>query len=123
MFNKLISLVKVFCFVLIASAFVPLGHSANAASHTGRGPVFKIIQIKGDLYFVVADFHRTAFLVTPEGIILGDPISLAVSKWLKKQFSQRFGLTVKYVIYSHPYKRFTAFYPVPIGGGFPHFSP
>ncbi len=101
MFNKLMSLVKVFCFVLIASAFAPLGHSANAASRTGRSPVFKIIQIKGDLYFVVAGFHRTAFLVTPEGIILGDPISLAVSKWLKKQFSQRFGSTVKYVIYSH----------------------
>ncbi len=69
------SLVKVFCFVLIASAFVPLSHSANAASHTGRAPVFKIIQIKGDLYFVVAGFHRTALLVTPEGIILGTPLA------------------------------------------------
>ncbi len=101
MFDQLNNLVKVFFFVLIASAFVALGNSAHASSHGGSAPVYKIVQIKGDLYFVEGGFHRTAFLLTPEGIILGDPISLAVATWLKKQFAQRFGATVKYVIYSH----------------------
>jgi glyoxylase-like metal-dependent hydrolase (beta-lactamase superfamily II) len=97
MFNKLMRLVKVFCFVLIAFVFVPQGHSANAA----EGPVRKIIKITGNLYYVRAGFHNTVFLVTPKGIILADPISVAVSQWLKTEFSQRFGSTVKYVIYSH----------------------
>lgn len=97
MFNKMMSLIIVFCFVLIASAFVPQGHSQNAA----EGPVGEIIQLTGNLYYVRAGFHNTVFLVTPEGIILGDPISVDVSQWLRTEFSQRFGSTVKYVIYSH----------------------
>ena len=41
------------------------------------------------------------FLVTPEGIILVDPTSSQASAWLKPQLDERFGLPVRYVIYSH----------------------
>ena len=45
--------------------------------------------------------HRTVFLVTDEGIVLADPISTAFSTWLKSEFDERFGVPVRYVLYSH----------------------
>ena len=41
------------------------------------------------------------FLVTPDGVILADPIGIDFARWLKTELSDRFGSTVKYVIYSH----------------------
>ena len=41
------------------------------------------------------------FLVTPEGIILADPINTAFATWLKEQFAERFRVPVRYVVYSH----------------------
>jgi glyoxylase-like metal-dependent hydrolase (beta-lactamase superfamily II) len=43
----------------------------------------------------------TVFYVTPDGIILGDPINVALATWLKEQFAQRFKVPVRYVVYSH----------------------
>jgi glyoxylase-like metal-dependent hydrolase (beta-lactamase superfamily II) len=41
------------------------------------------------------------FLVTPEGIILADPINADFSKWLKGELASRFKVPVRYVVYSH----------------------
>jgi glyoxylase-like metal-dependent hydrolase (beta-lactamase superfamily II) len=41
------------------------------------------------------------FLVTPDGVILGDPIGIAFARWLKTELAERFNSAVKYVIYSH----------------------
>ncbi len=41
------------------------------------------------------------FMVTPEGIILADPINAAFATWMKEQFAERFKVPVRYVIYSH----------------------
>ena len=41
------------------------------------------------------------FLVTPEGIVLADPINAEFAKWLKAEFATRFKVPVRYVIYSH----------------------
>ena len=45
--------------------------------------------------------HRTVFLVTDEGIILADPISTEFATWLKSEIDERFGVPVRYVLYSH----------------------
>ncbi len=39
--------------------------------------------------------------MTSEGIILADPIGVDFAKWLKGELARRFGVPVKYVLYSH----------------------
>ncbi len=97
MFNKLIHSVKVPCVILLASACTPQDDSANPA----EDPVGQIINITGNLYEARSSFHNNVFLVTDEGIILADPIGVDFSQWLKAELAERFGSTVKYVIYSH----------------------
>ncbi len=61
-----------------------------------------IKHIAGDLYQVQDDNNTfTAFLVTPEGIILTDPINIKTATWLKAELKERFGLPVKCLIYRH----------------------
>lgn len=64
-------------------------------------PVLDISHISGDVYRATVDNHGTVFLVTSEGIILADPISPGYATWLKEQFDERFGVPVRYVVYSH----------------------
>jgi glyoxylase-like metal-dependent hydrolase (beta-lactamase superfamily II) len=47
------------------------------------------------------DDYVSAFMVTPEGIILVEPIGTEFATWLKGELAQRFHVPVKYVIYSH----------------------
>jgi glyoxylase-like metal-dependent hydrolase (beta-lactamase superfamily II) len=63
--------------------------------------VREITQVTGSLYRAQAGLAFTVFLVTPEGIILSDPISTDFAKWLKSEFARRFSLPVKYVLYTH----------------------
>ncbi|HEY6360991.1 MAG TPA: hypothetical protein VIX63_07785, partial [Vicinamibacterales bacterium] len=44
-----------------------------------------ITNIRGDLYRVQDANHYTVFLVTPAGIILGDPINTQAATWLKAE--------------------------------------
>ena len=61
-----------------------------------------ITHLNGDLYQVQDDNNTfTAFLVTPEGIILTDPINTRTATWLKAELKKQFDLPVKYLIYSH----------------------
>jgi glyoxylase-like metal-dependent hydrolase (beta-lactamase superfamily II) len=54
------------------------------------------------LYRVQDENDFTVFLVTPDGIILADPLSLATSVWLKGELETRFpGQPVRYVVYTH----------------------
>jgi glyoxylase-like metal-dependent hydrolase (beta-lactamase superfamily II) len=62
----------------------------------------EITAIQGDLYRVRDGQRYTIFLVTPEGIILGDPLSYETATWLKAELAQRFpDRPVRYVIHSH----------------------
>ncbi len=61
----------------------------------------EITNISGDLYRFQNNNHYSVFLVTPDGIIVTDPINRAAATWLKAELKERFGLPVKYVIYSH----------------------
>lgn len=61
-----------------------------------------IVQIRGDLYGVRAGTSNTVFLVTPDGIILGDPIGPDVARWLQAELARRFeSRPVRHVVYSH----------------------
>jgi len=60
-----------------------------------------ITRIMGDLYRAQNNNHNSAFLVTPEGIIVADPLNPEFAAWLKQQLNERFGVPVRYVVYSH----------------------
>jgi len=64
-------------------------------------PRREIMHITGDLYRASNNNHNTVLLVTPDGAIIGDPINAEFSQWLKAEVSSRFGIDVKFVLYSH----------------------
>ena len=97
MLNRLIHLLRATCVVSLTSACAPQSDTANPADD----PVREIIPITGGLYEARDSIHNTVFLVTSDGIILGDPIGIDFARWLKTELTDRFGSTVKYVIYSH----------------------
>ena len=80
------------CIILLGNA------CAGLAQEQG---VREIMQVTGGLYRAQAGLAFTVFLVTPEGIILSDPISTDFAAWLKSEFARRFSLPVKYVLYTH----------------------
>ncbi len=89
---KRLSLIFVSTLVLIGSC------SCSGQDESFRG----IEHVSGDLYQVQDDNNTyTAFLVTPDGIILTDPINTRTATWLKAELKKRFDLPVKYLIYSH----------------------
>lgn len=80
------------------------------ASLLAPAPVFAqdakraITKIAGDLYRFQNNFHYSVFLVTPDGIIATDPIDADAARWLKGELKTRFGVPVKYLIYSHDHR-------------------
>ena len=66
-----------------------------------EGIVRNIAHINGDVYHAYTNRSGTAFLVTSEGIILADPLSRDFAQWLKEELAMRFGVPVRYVVYSH----------------------
>jgi len=64
-------------------------------------PVLSISHVNGGVYRALVDNHATLFMVTSEGIVLADPISPGFATWLKEEFDARFGVPVRYVVYSH----------------------
>lgn len=71
-------------------------------------PVYNIENVTGDLYRFQSNNHYGVFLVTKEGIILADPINNATATWLKGELDARFGVPVKWVIYSHDHADHTS---------------
>ena len=63
-----------------------------------------ITKIAGDLYRFQNNFHYSVFLVTPDGIIATDPIDADAARWLKGELQTRFGVPVRYLIYSHDHR-------------------
>ena len=97
MLNQPIRLVIAPCAVLISFACAAQGNRGIPVDRPGG----EIIHIAGDLYEGRSGSHNTVILVTSEGVIMADPIGLGFSQWLKAELADRFGTTVKYVIYSH----------------------
>lgn len=97
MLIRLVGSVTSLCFVLLASACSPEGDETVPA----EGPVREIIHIAGNLYEARDPAHNTVFLVTPDGVILGDPMGVESAQWIKEEIAERFDAAVEYVIYSH----------------------
>lgn len=78
------------------------GVSPAFAQQRQGPPVRSITAITGDLYLAQNNGHYTVFLVTPDGIILADPINVGAANWIKAELAERFPNTpVRYVLYSH----------------------
>ena len=84
---------------LVAALCLSAGFVSDAAAQqpATRG----IVNITGQLYRAQNNNHYTVFLVTPEGIIMSDPINRDFARWLKAEFATRFKVPVRYVLYTH----------------------
>ena len=47
------------------------------------------------------NFHYSVFLVTPDGVIVTDPINPEAATWLEAEIAERFNQPVRYLILSH----------------------
>jgi glyoxylase-like metal-dependent hydrolase (beta-lactamase superfamily II) len=80
------------------------GLCAAAASAFAQPPNAprEIQKLNGDVYWARDnDLHLSVFMVTPEGIVIADPIGRDFATWLKGELAQRFSVPVRYVLYSH----------------------
>jgi glyoxylase-like metal-dependent hydrolase (beta-lactamase superfamily II) len=75
--------------------------TASWAQQPPRAPAREITNVRGDVYRARNNNYFAVFMVTPDGIILADPINSAFATWMKEQFAERFHTPVRYVIYSH----------------------
>jgi len=79
------------------------------ATHAQPGPLWQsttykgqeIGKLTGEVYYARTDDYVSAFMVTRDGIVLVEPVGPEHAKWLKGELDRRFGVPVKYVIYSH----------------------
>jgi len=72
---RLVTSVLILCSFAFAS-----GASARQAP---TAPQRAIVNVTGQLYRAQNNNHYTVFLVTPEGIIMSDPINRDFARWLK----------------------------------------
>ena len=79
------------------AAYAQPGPLWQATTYKGR----EIGKLTGDVYYARTDDYVSAFMVTPDGIILVEPVGPEHAAWLKGELDRRFGVPVKYVIYSH----------------------
>src|SRR5436190_18509795 len=91
--------VKYACLSLMITAGLAALPAPAAAQ--AKPPARSIVKITGELYRAQNDNHYTVFLVTPQGIILSDPINRDFSRWLKGEMATRFKVPVRYVLYTH----------------------
>lgn len=64
-------------------------------------PADKITTLGKDVYLFRHQSHQAIFIITPEGAIVTDPISLDAATWLKAEIKKLTDQPVRYVIYSH----------------------
>ncbi len=87
--------------VMQAVLILAVSIGSFAVAQAQDAPKRDIVQISGDLYRFQNKFHYSVFLVTPEGVIVTDPINADAAKWLKAEIASRFGKPIRYVVYSH----------------------
>jgi glyoxylase-like metal-dependent hydrolase (beta-lactamase superfamily II) len=84
--------------LIVIAAVAPGVGAQGGGSAT---PEREITRLAGELYRFRETRHVGMFLVTPAGIIVVDPTNAGLAGWLKSELDARFGLPVKYVVYSH----------------------
>jgi glyoxylase-like metal-dependent hydrolase (beta-lactamase superfamily II) len=82
----------------VTALLVALTVSVAAAQ---QAPTRGIVNVTGQLYRAQNNNHYTVFLVTPEGVIMSDPINRDFGRWLKGEIASRFKVPVRYVLYTH----------------------
>src|SRR6187200_1310050 len=88
---------------LVTSVLVlcTLALAAGASAQQPPAPQRGIVNVTGQLYRAQNNNHYTVFLVTPEGVIMSDPINRDFGRWLKAEIATRFKVPVRYVLYTH----------------------
>jgi glyoxylase-like metal-dependent hydrolase (beta-lactamase superfamily II) len=71
------------------------------SSHCFAQDKYLIEHMKDNVYRFTSDRHKSVFMVTDEGIFMGDPIDAESAEWLDKALKARFNKPVKYMAYSH----------------------
>ena len=63
----------------------------------------EIGKLTGDVYYARMDDYMSAFMVTPEGIVLVEPIGTEMATWLKAELARRFmvPVSVRHLSHSH----------------------
>jgi glyoxylase-like metal-dependent hydrolase (beta-lactamase superfamily II) len=84
--------------LVFCSLVPPAGVSAQQPA---AAPQRGIVNVTGQLYRAQNNNHYTVFLVTPEGVIMSDPINRDFARWLKAEIAARFKVPVRYVLYTH----------------------
>jgi glyoxylase-like metal-dependent hydrolase (beta-lactamase superfamily II) len=90
--------------LLVSRLLVATVAAAVAAPLVARqaAPVREILHIAGDVYQFRNNGHYGIFQVTPDGVILVDPIVAGAATWVKGELANRFpGRPVRVIIYSH----------------------
>ena len=94
-------MVRTIRYLALTASFVTSFAPASVAQQPQQAPTRAIVNVTGQLYRVQNNNHYTVFLVTPEGIIMSDPINRDFSRWLKAELASRFKVPVRYVLYTH----------------------
>jgi glyoxylase-like metal-dependent hydrolase (beta-lactamase superfamily II) len=83
-------------------ALVLAGAALLALQSIAAGPPKSFLPIKDDLWRAGSGNWWSLIYVTPDGIVLVDPINPGFAAWLKVELNVRFpGKPVRYIIYSH----------------------
>jgi glyoxylase-like metal-dependent hydrolase (beta-lactamase superfamily II) len=91
-----ISILCLLCGVASTAAAQPRA-SYQQTQYQGQ----EIGKLTGDVYYARMDDYVSAFMVTPDGIVLVEPIGTEMATWLKGELNRRFSVPVRFVIYSH----------------------
>ena len=95
--------IRLFAAALVASAVMLV-----SAAYAQNAPKRAITKIAGDLYRFQNNFHFSVFLVTPDGVIVTDPINADAATWLKAEIKKRFDKPIRYLILSHDHSDHSA---------------
>jgi glyoxylase-like metal-dependent hydrolase (beta-lactamase superfamily II) len=86
--------------VILIVAAVLIGVVSDALAQQ-KPPARGIVNVTGQLYRAQNDNHYTVYLVTPDGVIMSDPINRDFGRWLKAEIATRHKVPVRYVLYTH----------------------
>jgi len=78
--------------ILLLSLGTPLQAQQNS---------YETTKVADNVYSFRSYFHRTLFLVTSEGVVVADPISVEAAKAMDAEIKKVTNQPVKYVFYSH----------------------
>ena len=75
--------------VLVVCSLVPA--AGVSGQQPAAAPQRGIVNVTGQLYRAQNNNHYTVFLVTPDGVIMSDPINRDFARWLKVEYRQTTG--------------------------------